>query len=212
MFIDKCSVKLLYNEQSFIYLCSMRVRDEEKIPRIYKAAIKVINRDGFEGCSMAKIATEAEVCPATIYLYFENKKDMLNKLFVHIKEGLANSYFAANTELSVSKATFRKIYINYYQYIINNVEEFILTENYKNSPLIEMVDKEFRIDYCPVFESLFERSRKEKLLKELSNDMLYSLLFSPLNYLLKKTVNNKSTLNTKDLMDIFDASWQAISL
>lgn len=190
----------------------MRVKDEEKIPRIYNAAIKVINRDGFEGCSMAKIASEADVCPATIYLYFENKKDMLNKLFVHIKEGLGKSYFEDNTELSVSKATFRKIYISHYQYIINNIDEYILTENFKNSPLIENVDQEFRLDYCPIFESLFERSKKEKLLKELSNEMLYSLLFSPLNYMVKKIAGRKTTLTTKDLMDVFDASWQAISL
>lgn len=39
----------------------MRVKDEDKVTRIYAAAIKVVNRDGFQGSSMQKIAQEAEV-------------------------------------------------------------------------------------------------------------------------------------------------------
>lgn len=189
----------------------MRVRDEDKIPRIYKAAIKVINRDGFEGSAMSKIAAEAGVCPATIYLYFDNKKDMLNKLFMHIKERLGKSYFAENTELTVTKGTFRNIFLSHYQYIIENTDEYIFIENFRNSPLIEHVDKEFRLDYCPMFESLFIRSKNEKLLKDLNNDIIYSLLFSPLNYLVKQFISQKTSLSTKDLIDIFEASWRAIS-
>ena len=63
----------------------MRVKDEDKVTRIYQAAMRVINRDGFQGSSMSKIANEADVSAATIYLYFENKDDMINKLFIHLK-------------------------------------------------------------------------------------------------------------------------------
>ena len=102
----------------------MRVRDEDKIPRIYKAAIKVINRDGFEGSAISKIASEAGVSPATIYLYFENKEDMIKKLFIHVKERMGHSYFAEGMEMTVAKGTFRSIYLNHYQYIIDNLEEY----------------------------------------------------------------------------------------
>ena len=58
----------------------MRIKDEDKVIRIYQAAIKVVNSDGFQGSSMSKIAKQAGVSPATIYLYFENKDDMIKKL------------------------------------------------------------------------------------------------------------------------------------
>ena len=38
----------------------MRVKDDEKVVRIYQAAIKVINQDGFQGSSMSKIAELAD--------------------------------------------------------------------------------------------------------------------------------------------------------
>jgi hypothetical protein len=33
----------------------MRVKDDEKVNRIYRAAIKVVNANGFQGSSMSKI-------------------------------------------------------------------------------------------------------------------------------------------------------------
>ncbi len=159
-----------------------------------------------------KIAEEAGVSPATIYLYFDNKEDMLTKLFIHTKDRMGHSYFSDNMDMSVSKATFRTIFLNHYQYIINNIEEYIFLEDFSTSAQISLVKPEFRVDYCPVFESLFNRSKESGLLQNMHNDIIYSLLFAPLSFLIKKTLNEKShSLNTDDLMRIFESSWKAIS-
>jgi AcrR family transcriptional regulator len=189
----------------------MRVKDEEKIPRIYKAAIQIVNRYGFEGCSMARIAQEAHIAPATIYLYFENKEDMIKKLFIHVKSGMGHSYFAAGSELTVSKGTFRTIWLNHYQYIINNIEEYIFLENFSNSPLLGQIDRKYTMDYCPVFESLFKRSKNDGLLQPLHNDIIYSLLFAPLSYLVKKSKAEHFDLDNNTLMQLFESSWKAIN-
>jgi len=188
----------------------MRVKDEEKVNRIYRAAIKVVNNVGFQGSSMSKIAKEADVSAATIYLYFENKDDMIKKLFIHLKSGMGNSYFKDTNDLTPSKGTFRTIWLNHYQYIMDNMEEYNFLENFSNCPLIERIEKEYKPDYCPVIESLFEKSKSNGLLQNLSNDVLYSLLFLPVNYLVKKSKSNETTLNTSDLIDLFEASWRAI--
>ena len=189
----------------------MRIRDEEKIPRIYKAAIQVVNSDGLEGCSMSKIATTANVSPSTIYLYFENKDDMLRKLFIHVKAKMGHSYFSNDMDLSVSKGTFRNIFINHYQYIVNNFDEFVFLVDFSNSAQIAQIEKEFRADFCPVFESLFIRSKEAKLLQALHNDLIYSLLFAPLSYLIKKYKSRGESIETVQLIQIFEASWRAIS-
>ena len=80
----------------------MRVKDEDKVKRIYRAAMQVINREGFQGSSMTRIATEANVSAATIYLYFENKDDMLKKLFIELKTNMGHSYFREGISLTPS--------------------------------------------------------------------------------------------------------------
>jgi Transcriptional regulator len=189
----------------------MRVKDEDKVTRIYAAAIKVVNRDGFQGSSMQKIAQEAEVSAATIYLYFENKDDMIKKLFIHLKSKMGHSYFSDESDLSPSKGTFRTIWLSHYHYVMENMEEYNFLENFSNCPLIERIEKENKADYCPVFESLFDKSKSNGLIMELSNDLLFSLLFSPVNYLVKKSKSTGITLTMTELIEIFEASWRAIS-
>lgn len=202
--------KCIINKQSFIYICKMRVKDDEKVNRIYRAAIKVVNTDGFQGSSMSKIASEADVSAATIYLYFENKSDMINKLFIHLKERIGHSYFDKGIGLSASKGTFRTLWTNHYQYITQNHEEYYFLENFSNCPLITQVEKEKTADYCPVFENIFNESKKNGLIKDLHNDILYSLLFAPINHLVKKQRTSNKSLSNSELIDIFEACWQAI--
>ena len=189
----------------------MRIKDEEKVTRIYQAAIKVVNSDGFQGSSMSKIAKEANVSAATIYLYFENKDDMIKKLFIHLKSKNGHSYFDEKSDLSASKGTFRTIWLNHYDYIMGNIEEFNFLENFSNCPLIELIEKEKKLDYCPTFESLFDNSKSSGLIHNLNNDLLFSLLFSPINYLVKRSKSTGVNLSTTELIQIFDASWRAIS-
>lgn len=188
----------------------MRIRDDDKVTRIYLAAMKVINLKGFQGSSMTKIATEADISPATIYLYFENKDDMINKLFIHLKTKMGNSFISSQVDLSASKGTFRIIWLHHYQYIIDNLEEYNFIENFSNCPLLEHVEKEDKLDYYPAFESLFEKAKAAKLIQPFEKEIIFSLLFSPINQMVKKTKSKGTTLSTNELIQLFEASWRAI--
>jgi TetR/AcrR family fatty acid metabolism transcriptional regulator len=56
-------------------------RNGEKYHRIIAAATKVFARKGFFHAKVSDIAKEAQVADGTIYLYFENKDDILISLF-----------------------------------------------------------------------------------------------------------------------------------
>lgn len=57
----------------------MRVSDKHQ--KIIQAAIKVFARKGFFNARISDIAKEAKVADGTIYLYFNNKYDILISLF-----------------------------------------------------------------------------------------------------------------------------------
>ena len=64
----------------------MRIKDEHKQEAIIRATIKLVNKIGFVSSSVAKIAKEANVSPATIYIYYKNKDDLLVSTFLDIKQ------------------------------------------------------------------------------------------------------------------------------
>lgn len=59
----------------------MAKRTGEKYQAIIDAAVIVIAKNGYHNAQVAKIAKEAGVADGTIYLYFENKEDVLISLF-----------------------------------------------------------------------------------------------------------------------------------
>ena len=189
----------------------MRLKDDEKTKNIYRAAIEVINSEGFEGSSMSKIAKLSDISPATIYLYFDNKDDLLKKLYIEMKSRMGNSYFTKDMNLSATKATFRTLWLNHYQYITENIDAFTFIENFANCPLIKRIENEYNLDYCPTFEQLFEQAKTEKLIMTLDNDIIYSQLFAPINHLVKKAKANFTAISLPDLIQIFECSWKSIS-
>lgn len=56
-------------------------KDSEKYHRIISAATKVFAKKGFYQSKISEIAKEAKVADGTIYIYFENKDDILISLF-----------------------------------------------------------------------------------------------------------------------------------
>ncbi|SMO35741.1 TetR/AcrR family transcriptional regulator [Melghirimyces algeriensis] len=59
----------------------MAKRTGEKYDAIINAAVRVIAQYGYHQAQVSKIAREANVADGTIYLYFENKDDVLVSLF-----------------------------------------------------------------------------------------------------------------------------------
>jgi TetR/AcrR family fatty acid metabolism transcriptional regulator len=60
---------------------TMKNRNGEKYHRIINAATKVFAKKGFFQAKVSDIAKEAQVADGTIYLYFDNKDDILISLF-----------------------------------------------------------------------------------------------------------------------------------
>lgn len=63
----------------------MRMKDDNKKNAITKAVISLSNEIGFSNVSMSKIAKRAGVSSSTLYVYYENKDDMFNKVYADVK-------------------------------------------------------------------------------------------------------------------------------
>jgi AcrR family transcriptional regulator len=69
----------------------MRVRDENKETAIREKAMEMIVKEGFDGLSMQKLAKAAGVSPATIYIYYKNREDLLHQLFNEAQKTFADT-------------------------------------------------------------------------------------------------------------------------
>ncbi|MFW9853006.1 MAG: TetR/AcrR family transcriptional regulator, partial [Candidatus Thorarchaeota archaeon] len=88
----------------------MRTRDQKKYNAVVKSSIELTNKLGFSGISISKIAKEANVSPATIYIYFKNKEDLLTTIYCDIREKAGESVLT-NIDVNMSiKERFKAIW------------------------------------------------------------------------------------------------------
>ena len=165
----------------------MRVKDEYKKEAIFKASIKLVNTIGLSATSMSKIAKEAGVSPATIYVYFENKEDLLNSTYIMVKREMALGGLKG-VDFSYSVADlFRQVWFNFQEYTINNTDYLIFTEQFANSPIVDKVNEKEIAAYFEPLIMIFKRGQVEGIIKELPVEILIAYAFYPILSLIKNS-------------------------
>ncbi|MCR6637598.1 MAG: TetR/AcrR family transcriptional regulator [Sporocytophaga sp.] len=198
----------------------MRPKDFEKEEAIRSIALRIIAEEGLENLSMQKLAKEANISPRTIYIKYENKEDLLIKLF--IDEVLGN-YEKAVLEGFEETMNFeegvRKIWLNTFKYFKSNRQSYILMQYGKSSPLLNKAFKERNINegdfFAPVHRFL-KRNIKNGTIKSFPIGVLRALLFAPLldlsNEYFEYKERPKQIITEKVLSDCCDAIIEGIKL
>ena len=170
----------------------MRTRDEEKQQRIKAAIVRLILREGINGASISKIAHEAGVSPATIYVYYSSKEDMLSAMY---RECSIQSYRYLMRRIAAEMDTSQlidAIVRGYYEYTVEHEEVFSFVEQCSHCPTISPTITEQ--DCCgEVFDLLHARQDSGEI-RRFSDASLAAVLFPPVRYL---AMNRRLLENTE---------------
>ena len=194
----------------FVYFRIVRHKDDNKQKAICDAAIELITANGFADTSMSKIAKAANVSPATIYVYFENKEVLLNQIYLFVKREMGvELYKGVSENLSVAEA-FKIIWNNYFQYAIQNPVRFAFTEQFVNSPIVAGCKDESMSYFLPILE-LFNRGKDEKIFKDISREIFVAFTFSPLIGLIKEHLSGQIVLDKTTIEATYEIAWDAVT-
>ena len=168
----------------------MRPKNLEKEGAIRSIALKIIAEEGLENLSMQKLAKAANISPRTIYIKYENKEDLLIKLFI---ENVLETYEKAILQNFSSDMPFaegvKNLWLNGYRYLKNNKTSFALLQYGKSSPLLNRAFQKANIKegqfFAPVV-SFIKLQVKSGIIKNLPFDVQRALLFAPLLELMKE--------------------------
>lgn len=190
----------------------MRTKDENKSNSIYKAAMEVVSQDGMSGASVSKIAKAAGVSSSTIYIYFENKEDMMNKLYIRFKEESCSAFLKGFLPGQDVKENLSRFLKNMFQYMRDNPVQFSFHEQFFNSPNISCDAKDEGAKfYAPLFE-LYEQGVQEKILKNYPVTLVRAFIFPPIMDLVKADTQGEMKVTSKVLDQAVEMIWDAVSV
>lgn len=162
----------------------MRPKNLEMEKAIRTVALQIIAEEGLENLSMQKLAKAVNISPRTIYIKYENKEDLLIKLFIDEVLGAYEKAtledFDPNVEFAVGV---EKLWSNVFNYLKNNKHAFALIQYGKSSPLLNNAYKDQNIrqgDHFKPVHQFLKRHAEKGIIKDFPIDVYRALLFSPL--------------------------------
>lgn len=192
----------------------MRLKDELKREAVIKATISIVNEIGFAYASVSKIAKKAGVSPATIYVYFKNKEDLLVSVFLEIKKYFAVFIFKDFNPVHPVRDILENIWYRAFDYVSNHNEEFQFKEQFSNSPYSDLLNAENENvqKYFAPLTMTIERGIKEKIIKNADYDILIAFIFYPVMILANSRVCSNFKITGKGVKESFEMAWDAIKL
>lgn len=163
----------------------MRYRDEHKEQLVKDKAIEMIVKEGLDGFSMQKLAKQAKVSPATLYIYYKDKEDLLIQLGYEEATRLTTTILRDFDPNMRFEEGMRIQWRNRADYWLEDPTRASFLEQLRHSPLrarvFEALDQEFVI----AMSKFLQNAIANKEILPMPHEVFWSVAYAPLYNLIR---------------------------
>lgn len=175
----------------------MRTRDEHKAEAIRHHAIDMIVRHGFDGLSMQKLAKAAGVSPATIYIYYKDRDDLIVQLWTEEMNRMVEATLAGFDPVSSFEEGLRRQWMNRAKFCIENPMSVHFMEQIKYSPYYELSLRKLNPRFLAAMHEFVHNAIKRKELVKLPVEVYWAVAFAPMYQLVKFHISRRGLQGTE---------------
>lgn len=158
----------------------MRIRDEDKVKLVKEKAIESIVSDGLEGFSMNKLAKACEISVATLYIYYQDKDDLIISIANEEADRMAEAFLENfHADLSFEDGM-RTQWINRYNYLKENPFTHLFIEQLRNSTYKQRFLENFMTKFKMVIKSFMSNAVARKEINPMPLAVFWSVAYAPL--------------------------------
>jgi AcrR family transcriptional regulator len=186
---------------------------------IFKATIDLIAENGFQASPAAKIAEESGVGVGTIYRYFKSKDMIFDELFRYIEEEINIAIVEGFDLKKPVQEQFTLLCGNLIHYSLENPKSSNYFNQYIDSQYgttLRMVKRSRDGDNIPnrtllyPFFQLFNKARTQRLIEEMSNSLLFTLIYGALSHFIRDVSRGLVDYNEATEKKVIKSCWNII--
>ncbi|BFM21570.1 TetR/AcrR family transcriptional regulator [Gilvimarinus japonicus] len=192
--------------------CDLTGKAADKRRAILDATLSLLSERGFHGFSMKQLAERAGVAAGTIYLYFEDRDDLIGKLHDDVVREIADNAFAGHDPAAPLAEQHRLILRNVWRFGMTRPNAMLTKGQFDHLPpdiLRGRRDAAHEV-FLPFLE-LLSAGRKTGEIKDLPDEILVALCFDPLCSMISQHHLDLIRISDAEFERILDATWDAIS-
>ncbi len=195
-----------------VYFRNVRIKDKHKQDAIIDATVKLVNEIGFVSSSVSKIAKKANVSPATLYIYYKNKEDLLVSTYIEIKKKMSKELLK-NFDINLPfRDIFEVFWKNGFDFVRQNRALFQYSEQFANSPYSDLVNHFELEKHFEPFIKVLQKGIEQKVIKNVQFDLLATFIFYPIMIMSNSKMCRVLELNEETIETSFTLAWDAIKL
>jgi len=143
-------------------------KSTEKYYKIIDAATKIFAKKGFHQAKISEIAREAQIADGTIYIYFENKDDILISLFEEQMNAVLDNMVKKISEQNNPVKKLEKFALTHLQLIEQNksLAELIQVEIRQSSKFMKEYKNEKFTQYLDLVGEIIQEGQENGVFKK----------------------------------------------
>lgn len=195
----------------------MRTRDSNKEEIVKQKAIALLVEKGIEGFSMNRLAKESRISVATLYIYYSDKDDLIQKIGIEIGKNFFDEMIKDFFPTMPFKEGLRKQWKNRIRFTQNNPLEVSCWELLIHSSHGELILEESLLEFKIIMKTFFKNAIEKKELVPISTEIFWSIAYGPLYSLLRFEREGKNfgggpfKLNQKTTDEAFELVIKALT-
>lgn len=186
-------------------------RPTSKREAILEASMQVLATKGFHGFFIKQVADHAGVAAGTVYLYFADREDLIAQLYQWITEKFAQVVFAQHDPAQPFESQYRQLCAGFWK-IFAQEPAFLLCKiqfDHLPSDVLRLKWAESQIHFQPLL-SFFALGRKTGAMKNLPDEVLFSIGFEYHFALARKQMQGLVDIDDALLERAIKAGWDAL--
>ena len=160
--------------------------------KLLRAALRIGARDGLEAVTTAAIAAEAGVAEGTLYRHFSSKDDLLIEVYRGIKREIFEAIIDGEGGDEAPDARLKRVWRRLYGAYRADSEAFMYGQRFAESSLSKREGGAAHEQISAAVGRLRRDGIEAGLFKDLPSDLMASLFFAPVGYLLKSELNGRT--------------------
>lgn len=173
-----------------------------KVEKIFSSALDLFTSKGFHGTPTSEIAKRAGVANGTLFHYFKTKEDLINNLYLHVKNELVEESVTGIDRIESLKLKMEYLWSKTIQWAMSYPEKIFFIQQYMYSPYITSNTQEEVDNIKEVYVNLIQDGIENGEIKNVPVELVYIMatqqLYGMIQYLLRnpEKYHNSEFMNT----------------
>lgn len=188
-----------------------RKKSGDKRSYIIKATVSEVVENGLNATSINVIAKRAQVSVGTVYLYFDNKEELLSAVYLDVKRGIHSTLIDALNSTQNTTDRLKLAWFSMLEYASENPNDFLFSEVLGNVDFLSIDDLNKIDELSTELRGFLEEGIADGTLKQENISAIATMFMAPLLALARQNARANTQIDRNLAETIYQMCWAAIA-